>query len=472
MKAEAGIMWRIGERGGIAAIALCFLAFVFLTGGASRADAQSQILVRLASILVCAVAFTGLTREDVRRVRAPLMFLGLAAMLMVIQMVPMPPAFWLALPGRDRFSSLLELALVGASWRPLSLTPDLTLNSLLALLPALAVMLIAARLPSQAMRGLLVPVLVLILISGLLGLLQLSSGAGDFYLYRVTNSGEAVGLFANRNHQGFLLALALPMLAVFAARQTRAKGDWNFWLAVGLVVFIFPLILVTGSRAALVLALVGCATGWLLLGPFKPTRGSVGTAHGGRLLSAALWVGGIALVGIAAFSARAVSIQRLFSEDVSQEIRLRLFRPMLDLALTYFPVGSGFGSFVDIFKMHEPLSNLSGTYLNHAHNDLLELLIEGGLPGLLLLAAFGFWYSRGTIQAWKSGSRDDCKLFARLGSVVIAMLMLASLADYPLRTPIFLTIFALALCWLAPVDRKSRPSRKPFAQLYPSTPSD
>lgn len=445
---QIAIWWR--RRGGsLFIVALIFMVLLFFSGGASRGDAQSQLLIRIVSIVAGAVALVGISRSNLARVRAPLIFIALAALSVAVQLIPLPPALWFGLPGRLAFDELARLANVADVWRPISLTPDLTVSSLLALLPAAATILLFARLPGRDSRRLLVPLIVLVMVSGLVGLLQLSSGMRSLYLYRITNVGTAVGLFANRNHQGVLLAMVLPMLAVFAALRNRTGSEvWKFWLAIGLSVFVIPLILVTGSRAALILALIGIAAGWLLHGPGQPTAAKRAAVQNG-LVPALLWVGGVALVGIAAVSSRALAIQRLFSEDVTQEIRLKLFTPMVDIGLIYFPVGAGFGSFVDVFKMHEPLDNLDIIYLNHAHNELLELFIEGGLPALVLVGAFLAWWAWRALALWTHTPPGDTRLFARLGTILTAMAMIASLADYPLRTPIMGAIFAIGLCWMA-----------------------
>lgn len=446
------------DRSGVLyAVTLMFVAFVFLTGGASRADAQSQLLVRLLSIAAGAFALAGSSRSDVARVRAPLMFLGAAAALNLLHLIPLPPDMWTRLPGRAAFADLLRVANVGHVWRPLSLAPDRTLNSLLALLPPVAAVLLVARLRSEDSRRLLAPLIALVMVSGLIGLLQLSSGLRELYFYRITNYGSAVGLFANRNHQGLLLAMALPMLAVFAAGRSETGFEARkLWLAIGLGVFIIPLILVTGSRAALALALIAFVAGFLLHGPLKLQRKRRGYGRG-RLLVASMWVGGVALVGITAISSRAIAFERLFTEDVSQEIRVKLFAPMVEMGNTYFPLGAGLGSFVDVFRMHEPLASLDVSYVNHAHNELMELWIDGGIPSLALLGAFLIWWSWRAISVWTRTPPSEGRLFARLGVVLTGLVMLASLADYPLRTATVSVVFAIALCWMAaPIRRTAR----------------
>ena len=54
----------------------------------------------------------------------------------------------------------------------------------------------------------------------------------------------------------------------------------------------------------------------------------------------------------------------------------------------FLPTGIGFGAFDPAFRVFEPDSSLSPLYLNHAHNDLVELALTGGIAALLMFALF------------------------------------------------------------------------------------
>ena len=115
---------------------------------------------------------------------------------------------------------------------------------------------------------------------------------------------------------------------------------------------------------------------------------------------------------------------------------------------TYFPFGSGMGSFVEAYQLAEPLSYLHPTYVNHMHNDWLEIPLTGGLPAVLILLAAIAFYFIGSANLWRRKDRDRRAVkIARLASVLIATIVLASAADYPLRTPIMMAIFAVACLW-------------------------
>jgi O-antigen ligase len=430
-----------------------FLILAFLFGGASRADSQAQLWVRLISVAAAAWAIIATGPGRIRSVRAPLLFLAALAALIASHLIAVPADTWAGLAGRSSIATLMRAAEIPAVPRSLTLEPDLAINSLLALLPALAAILLASNLEERDLDRVLMVLLGLALASGLLAILQLVSGSRELYPYRITNFGSGVGLFANRNHQAVMLALTLPMLLVFARRRLAERQSWRRPTAYIAGALVFPLILVTGSRAGVLLAGAGLAIGFLVLRTSRPVSSSGRRRRRPRIVGSAFFmpvVGAMVLMAVTTLSAQAESIQRLFGSDLREENRLEVLPDLLALGSQYFPVGAGFGSFVSVYRMHERTELLSNSYLNHAHNDYLELLIEGGLPAMLLLGVFAAWYLA-AVWRLRAGPEDGSTsgLFGRLGAIIIAVLAAASVVDYPLRTPALSVWFAVACCWLA-----------------------
>ena len=88
-------------------------------------------------------------------------------------------------------------------------------------------------------------------------------------------------------------------------------------------------------------------------------------------------------------------------------------------------------------------------YMNHAHNDFVELFLTGGLPFVLLLAASLAVVVRNYFRGSAEDRSEVSLMFRRLGAVILLLLFLASSYDYPLRTPLMAAIFALSLVWTA-----------------------
>jgi O-antigen ligase len=76
---------------------------------------------------------------------------------------------------------------------------------------------------------------------------------------------------------------------------------------------------------------------------------------------------------------------------------------------------------------------------------VLEILFTAGIPGAAL-ALFAFVFLVAAV--WRGlRSSGHAALFKRLGIVAIILLVIASISDYLVRTPILSAIFVLAAIW-------------------------
>lgn len=444
-----------------------FLVFAALIGGSARPDVLSLVILRPAAILACAWGAWKLSGDALRRHRFAFGMIAATILLAAIHLVPLPPAVWQALPGRALVAEIGGRTELGPVWRPISLTPDDTRNALFSLSVPLAVLLLGAELRRPALERLLLVMVAVGLVSGFVGLLQLlGPPTGPLYLYRQTNYGAATGLFANRNHQAIFLATLFPMLAALVTTRRgtlHATRDAYGALAAG--IFLIPLLLVTGSRAGVVLGAAGLLSvpALLRLETRRERRGRATVPLSGwrRVQSprALITAGALLAVGLAALTiglSRAESVTRLIGVGADEELRFKVWPVILATIPTYFPVGSGIGSFVQVFQVVEPDRILRPTYLNHAHNDVLEVLLTAGLPGAaLLLVALAGW-AVAARRAFATGiDGADGVLFARLGVVLIGLLALGSVGDYPLRTPFLAAALSLATLWSGGLGRGS-----------------
>jgi O-antigen ligase len=372
--------------------------------------------------------------------------LGLFAATIAIQLIPLPPAVWTNLPGRAE----LARAAVGAglllSWRPISLTPDLTLNSLLSLVPPLAALIAVAGLKSGEHRTVVHVLLLGVISSTVLGIAQLAGGdGGGAYLYAVRRPDPASGLFANRNHNAAFLAIGLLCLGHWASEGARRRlvPGGRLMVAAGVGLLLILMIVATGSRSGTVIALPALLAAFLIAFP-KVTPHSPRTRIA-LVLVPALVLGGAIMVAIAA--GRGASLDRIAGFDADSENRLRNFPVLVDMLRSFLPVGIGFGAFDPAFRWFEPDRLLHPQVFNHAHNDWLELLLTGGIPSALVLLAFLAWAGR---AIWRIGrDRDGHGAFAVTGAGVVLILGAASVSDYPLRTPILAVVFAIACAWIS-----------------------
>lgn len=429
------------------------LALVALAGGGSRPDVLSLLFLRPLTVLLAGWALIGLDRGAIAGFRDWAVVLAMAAVLLTVQLLPLPAALWQALPGRELIVAIDQATGRSDLWRPLSLDPQMTRNALWALATPVAAFALAVRLESADHRRLLAAILLVGLVSGLLGVLQFASGAGGpFYLYRISNFGSAVGLFANRNHAGVFLACLFPLLAAFVlAQRDDGKRGLRAIGAAAMAAMLVPMILTTGSRAGLLIGALGLIGAALIVWPhrrgFARRRRSKVPPKG--------WLAALAAIGFLAFCAVFIglaqgnSLDRLIGGDGAlPEYRWSFWRVTAEAAVRFFPFGSGFGSFVRVFQVFEPDSLIKPTYANHAHNDFVEILLEGSVAGIALLAAALVLLARDGWRVWRAPPSSTELILARGAALALAQLVIASAFDYPLRTPLLAVVAPILVVWL------------------------
>lgn len=417
-----------------------------ITGGSNRGVVPGVLVVRLTALVCLAAAIARMPSHRIVAVRVPLAMLLVLSAWIAVQLIPLPHSLWSALPGRVRLGTVSDVMGTTQPWLPISIAPMRTFNSLLAVLVPLAGVLMVGWLPRRTI-GFQTGVLIAVgIASGALALLQIMGPPdSQLYLYAVIKKGGAVGVFANRNHQAILLASLFPMLIALGSHMLALgrRPPMVLLLSGALTIVLIVLIFITGSRAGLVLMLISIGASLALILPainrhLPNRRAPVVTA----LLVAV--IGGS--MAAAALSNRSLSLQRLSGTRLSEEQRIVVVDPILRVIRENMPVGSGFGTFDRAFRSVEPDFLLHRTYLNHAHSEPLEVLSDGGLPAAVLLLMFLVWWTRSAIAIWFQNQRD---VFAQGASIATATMMLSSLLDYPLRTPLCALVFAMLISWMA-----------------------
>ena len=424
------------------------LLCVFL-GGSSRFLWPSSVL-QLLGILLIAWATVTPQREPLGEASRYLLALAaMALVLILLQLVPLSPGIWAAFPGRQLIEEGYRTLEFDLPRLPLSLEPDRTLESAYSLIPPLALIvgMVAVRTHSERMMA---GIIVFgALANVILGVLQVASDGPPAwpYLYHPTNHG-AVGFFANRNHMATYLLASVPFAAalIVAGRSQVPKRATTFGIvAIGATSFFLILVglLLNQSLAALLLAIpVFGFSALLFLNAWR---------FRGLLVPAAVLAFIIAVVVLANSSIRteiagSAELGPLYSRGHIWDLTVRAISASL-------PLGTGLGTFPGIYAVQENPAVVDPTYVNHAHNDYLELILETGVPGLLLMLVFFLWYGWRTIRVWRSSFSS---LFAKAASIACAAILAHSLVDYPLRTTAIAALFGMCLAMVAQSPRQSR----------------
>lgn len=445
-----------------------WLVLIFLMGGTSRPDTESLLFLRPASVIVAGAGLWTLRRDHIMRLRGSFLFVAAIVSLIVVHLVPLPPAVWTALPGRGLIYEIDQALGQGGIWRPLSMAPPWTWHALWFMFIPLSVLVHAAQLSYDQVRKLGTVVLLIGLAGGVLAIAQvLGDPRGLLFPYRVSHFGLAIGLFANRNHQAVFLATLVP-IALMALRRNRIKVrfdqkssrrvDVTNLVVLILVAALFPLVLASGSRAGLTALIVSVVMSLVVLPPFADERdktGATGKMQAKRRHKAVGWtllsvIAGLAVTGLAFRNDRAVSIDRILVIDPLEDLRTKILPTAFAMTRLYAPLGSGVGTFEPVYQIHEPDDLLFPVYANHVHNDWLEVAMTAGVPGILLLGwAIGAWGLAAFVCLRRQARRERLNIdLVSAGLIVTLVTALASISDYPLRTPAFGALFMIMIVWI------------------------
>jgi O-antigen ligase len=337
---------------------------------------------------------------------------------------------------------------------------------MLGAVPPVSIFLGVLTLGHEERRLLSLVLVAMGVVSVFFGLLQLAGGANSaFRFYAVTNTTEAVGFFANRNHFAALLYTAMlfsfcwlvDAAISFAQQPRQAAADSRSALySAGCFVAFVTLLagqLMARSRAGLILSVVALLAGFAV--GMGDRRARIDRRWPKFLF------GAIAVTVIFSLQFALYRILDRFGPDTVSDARVAIVRNTISAARAYMPFGSGLGTFVPVYQLFEKPADIGVAYVNHAHNDLLELWLEAGIPGLLLLILYIVWLVRRTIEVWGKGEMDqnrriDCGLM-RSASIVLVLLLIHSLVDYPLRTTAMMAVAAFATGLLvAPLEQTER----------------
>jgi O-antigen ligase len=440
-------------------IAPAYLFLCLILGGSAQGIWANMIL-QLVGIAILTWAALAPDEEPLLPPARQLLILALIAVALVaLQLVPLPPALWTHLAGREPIANGFRILGVPTPAQPLSLTPYESLSSLLGVIPALAMFCAIARLKAYRTGWLTTALLAGTTAGILLGALQVASSdsaASPWYLYPQSNFGLATGFFANANHMAILLVITLPFLGAILGSAKGANKQRNsaiIAIVAGATLVIILGIILNRSLAGYGLALpVVITTALLVLPPKRSLR------LGALVLAALLVVAAVGAIATSATRTGELGQEATTSVESRQEMLVTTMRAIGD----FLPWGSGLGSFRSVYHLYESRDQISTTYVIHAHDDYLELALELGVAGILLIIAFLAWWARAVWRAWRDA---DAGIYARAASIATAAILVHSLVDFPLRTAAIDAAFAMCLALL--IDRRA-PVARERSDLWPT----
>jgi O-antigen ligase len=274
---------------------------------------------------------------------------------------------------------------------------------------------------------------------------ELTSNGKIFWIYTPRFNGSIYGSFVNRDHYAGLMEMLVPFPFVVSMGHLL-RGEKRALVAF-CAVLMAGTIFLSGSRGgmiAFVLEIVLFAA--VALGKGQSPRIALGSMAVCVLVLAFL-----------VFLGKGQVLGRL--GDLSPGTRLDMTKDSLRM-FSHRPVwGWGLGTFPTVYPSYR--SFYTNLFVNEAHNDYAQLLVETGLLGFALMLWFLIClYRRGlpTSRRWEFQWDGAVSFAALLGCTGI---MFHSFVDFNLQIPANAALFYV-LCGLAasrPLAELSKPGR-------------
>lgn len=444
---------------------LLLIAVSPLMRGGNRQVALIAIeVVALVFLVACLGARE---RWSARPSVSDLLFAGLflsPLWLAAIYLLPLPAALWATLPGRGIYVQLLSPAGIAVpDWLPLSLAPDATAASLLAGIPLMAAFVAGRSLRLRQLRRVAAALVLAALLQIVFGLLQVGGGRESGLSFGLP-PGRPFGTFANPNHYANYIAMALAVyiwLAWAALSESRRQdvplhaqrgGARRLVLWIAGAALLMLGILMSQSRGAMLAglpaAIMAAVFAWMLGTGFRSWRTSV--------LFVCIALGaGVALVGLDVLVSR-FDVGRLANDAPFRAIQATT---TLQGAAEFWPLGAGWGTYHAVYPRFQP-PNLVGT-ADYAHHDYAQMLFEGGIFAVLLMAAFAWLAVQRAIVLVKAARRRRRlhreEMAAAICGIGLLGFLLHSFVEFNMHIPANAIVAALlAGVFLRPLDREER----------------
>jgi len=415
-----------------------FLLLCFILGGTSQDIVAPKLILYLISLLIIGGCLTTLNAQSrLWNMKSIIFVLGFFLFAHILYIIPLPPEVWSNLPGREFIIRGYQTIGTDLPWLPLSVSPEKSVFSLFDFLPPIAIILMMGTVVrGEEVEFAIKAIGFMAIFSVMLGIMQVANINDQFYPYEITNKGSAVGFFSNANHLGVFLLMSIPIIA--SLPSALLENDYsNRGLAFGGVCFVAALlgIGVTGSLGSFLLIIPVIAATALIW-------------KSGRRRPSIYFIG-ILLPLIAAFSfdmfvwenLRGEAFDKITSTHAMD--RQTMFANGFDIAKTYLPIGSGPGSFPEVYRLIE-----TPTYktVPHAHNEYIEIFLEFGFLGLIWIFFGLLWVQKNVWKAFRLGGTNG--QISKYFSVAILIVIIHSIFDFSLRTISIMTLFVFCLCVL------------------------
>lgn len=338
----------------------------------------------------------------------------------------------------------------------ISVNPFSTQSSLKLLITCFLIFIISAALFKRKahLKRAIFFLTALSFIISLFGIIQYFSWNGKLYWLRPLKAGAPFGPFVNHNHFASFTNMAmLPLLSLLlfqygnGIKKNMVNRGETIILVFSLSLSLFALLL-CGSRGGLVSLLLAIILQVFILWREGEYKRKIFLFSLIGSFVCALFI----LVGSRSVLETISSLYRV-SEDPSFHYRLKGWRASLDIVSDYPLLGTGLGTYKDIFPLYRPF-DMEKTF-HYAHNEYIQLLAETGIIGFfLLLVPFLILLLKNNPIKVNIRDREKRYLQAGIYSAIVALLI-HNTVEFNMRIPSNAYLFSF-LCGLYLSTAKKR----------------
>ena len=279
----------------------------------------------------------------------------------------------------------------------------------------------------------------------------LSSTTRLYWLRTPRFGGWIYGPYVNHNHYAGLMEMLVPIPLVFSlTRGARGSRKTMAGIAAALMA---GTIFLSGSRGGMVAFLV--QAGVLALAVLRGQRSR--TVTRALLPFLLIGVGLVIWLGGNELAQRLETIHTETQAELSGGLRLEIDRDALRMFARKPILGWGMGVFPDVYPQFRSFH--TNFFINEAHNDYLQLLVEMGGMGFATMLWFLWLLFRNAgrkLQHWPEDTNGAVGLAAMLG---VTGILVHSLVDFNLQIPANAALFYV-LCVVAAMESRFGKTRR------------
>jgi O-antigen ligase/tetratricopeptide (TPR) repeat protein len=345
-----------------------------------------------------------------------------------------------------------------------SLYPGATQFELLQLLAAMALFFVVRH--SLATAGRLKRLAWVLVMNGcilsIFALIQKLRGL-DYMIYGIQVPGVSFGPFINRNHfcsyVNFSICLGLGLFLSIMQQSTRpydssmrsqntpSRYTLSYWSEIlqhpQAVWLLIPVaVCMTAVMASLSRGGILALGAGLTLAIFAWQR---------RGSSQAVWLFltiPVIAFGLLFWYGAAPTLQRIENESLANEGRFAIWQASFDV-FRHFPLlGTGFGTFQTVEPLYRPVNVDQAIVHEHAHNEYMEALVEGGLVRLLLTLILIWLVLRPGWQTLKSRRRGSSQALILGAWAACLTLAIQSIGEFGIHIPAVAAVLAVTAGFL------------------------